>query len=135
MSDSRLMPLARTAVSSWSALNRPKTSSVAVNMPIGSANTQANGISRPAASATTASVTCRFTSKGRISFSALPSSSTNVNTITVISSAARIWRIKYACNVLTARPSSAARPQIAISNVAGAMGAVSRRSAGPPRTD
>ena len=35
ISDSRLMPLARTAVSSWSALNRPNTSSVAVNMPIG----------------------------------------------------------------------------------------------------
>ena len=108
MSDSRLMPLARTAVSSWSALNRPKISSVAVNMPIGSANTQTNGTSRPAASATTPSVTCRLTSSGRISLSALPSNSTNVKTITVISSDARIWRIKYACNVLTGGPSSAA---------------------------
>ena len=37
MSENRLMPLARAAVSSWSALNRPKTSSVAVSRPMGSA--------------------------------------------------------------------------------------------------
>jgi hypothetical protein len=36
-SDRRLTPLARAAVSSWSALKRPKTSSVAVSRPIGSA--------------------------------------------------------------------------------------------------
>ena len=37
MSDSRLTPLARAAVSSWSALKRPKTSNVAVSSPMGSA--------------------------------------------------------------------------------------------------
>ena len=31
----RLIPLARTAVNSWSALKRPKTRSVAVSIPIG----------------------------------------------------------------------------------------------------
>ena len=50
MSESRLMPLARTAVSSWSALKRPNTSSIAVSNPIGSAKTQTNGTSRPMAS-------------------------------------------------------------------------------------
>ena len=39
LSASKLMPLARTAVGSWSALNRPNASSVAVNIPIGSAKT------------------------------------------------------------------------------------------------
>src|ERR1035437_7105384 len=116
--DSRLTPLARTAVSSPSALKRPKTSSVAVNMPIGSANTHAKGINKAAASATTPKVSWRFTSSGRISWSALPSNSTNVNTITVIISAARIWRIKYACNVFNPCPSSAASPQCATQNAA-----------------
>ena len=37
MSESKLTPPARAAVSSWSALNRPNTSSVAVMKPIGSA--------------------------------------------------------------------------------------------------
>jgi len=37
MSDNRLMPLARAAVSSWSALNRPNTSNVAVRKPMGNA--------------------------------------------------------------------------------------------------
>src|ERR1035437_9353532 len=114
--DSRLIPLARTAVSSWSALNRPKTSRVAVNMPIGRANTHANGINNPAAWATTPSDNWRLTNSGRISFSALPSSSTNVKTITVITSDARIWRTKYACSVFTACPSSAAPTLCAIPN-------------------
>ena len=64
MSDSRLMPLARTAVSSWSALNRPKTSSVAVSIPMGSAKTQAKGTSRAAASATTPKVTWPIDQQG-----------------------------------------------------------------------
>ncbi len=46
----RLIPLDRTAVSSWSALNRPNTSSAAVSIPIGSANTSTKGISSPNAS-------------------------------------------------------------------------------------
>ena len=53
IAENKLMPLARIAVSSWSALKRPKISSVAVNIPIGSAKTHTNGTDKPTASATT----------------------------------------------------------------------------------
>src|SRR5258706_10228241 len=99
-SESRLMPLARTAVSSWSALNRAKINSVAVNIPIGNAKTHTNGISNPIAWATIAKLAWRLIKIVRISLSTLPSKSTKVNTATVSSSDARIWRSKYACKVL-----------------------------------
>ena len=56
MSEIRLMPLARAAVSSWSALNLPKTSNVAVSMPMGRANAITNGMSKPMARTMTPSV-------------------------------------------------------------------------------
>src|ERR1051326_1762500 len=99
--ESRLMPLARTAVSSWSALNRPKIKSVAVNIPIGSANTQTKGINSRTASANTVKRTCPPIKNGRISLSTFPMRSTAVKTPTVISNDARIWRVKYACSVFT----------------------------------
>ena len=91
---SRLMPLERAAVNSWSALNRPNTSNAAVNIPIGSANTSTNGINSKNASATPLNVACRRISNSNISFSPLPSSSTNVNTATVITSVASTWRVR-----------------------------------------
>ena len=42
----KLMPLARAAVNSWSALKRPKTSSAAVSMPMGSEKASTYGISK-----------------------------------------------------------------------------------------
>ena len=44
MADAKLMPPARMAVNSWSALNRPNVSSDAVSIPIGSAKDRTNGI-------------------------------------------------------------------------------------------
>ena len=94
MRESRLMPLARAAVSSWSALKRPKTSSVAVSSPIGSAKIQTNGINRPMASSTLSRRAWPLTSMGRISLSTLPMSSTNVNTATVRNSEASTSRVR-----------------------------------------
>lgn len=100
MSDTRLMPLARAAVSSWSALNRPNTSSVEVSMAIGSANTQMNGINSPMDFATTPSDACRLTSSPRISLSTSPSNKTNVNTSSVMTRVTITWRRRYSCSVL-----------------------------------
>ena len=104
INETRLMPLERTAVSSWSALKRPNTSSAAVNMPIGSAKTSTHGNSRANASATPPRVACRLINSARISFSTLASTSTNVNTATVISSVAKTCRVKYRCSVFINPP-------------------------------
>ena len=99
--DSKLMPLARTAVNSWSALNLPNISSVAVNIPIGNANTHTNGTNNPTASANTPNFTWPLIKNGKISFNTLPNSNTAVNTPTVISSDARICRVKYVWSVFS----------------------------------
>jgi hypothetical protein len=97
--DNRLTPLARAAVNSWSALNRPNTSTVEVNMAIGNAKANMKGINNPKAFITIRNVAWPFTSSGRISRSALPTNNTKVNTNIVITNEAIIWRNKYLCNV------------------------------------
>ena len=95
MRATRLTPLERTAVNSWSALKRPKTSSVAVSMPMGSAKASTQGTSSAKACNTRPKVAWRLISSSRISLSALPSSSTKVNTAsTVITSVASTSRVK-----------------------------------------
>ncbi len=94
MSETKLMPLARTAVSSLSALKRPKVSNVAVSIPIGSAKTRTYGINKRMAWMTLSNDAWRFTNRPRISFSTFPSNSTSVNTATVSSKEPRTWRVR-----------------------------------------
>ena len=85
---SRLTPPARAAVSSWSALNRPKTSSMAVSNPIGSEKEITNGTKRPNALVTPQSEAWPFTTSASTSFMALPIISTAVKMPTVSTSVA-----------------------------------------------
>ncbi len=88
----RLTPLALTAVSSLSAPSLPKTRMVAVSIPSGRANTSTNGINRATACRTTATVAWPLMSRVTISFRTFARRRTNVNTATVKTSEARIWR-------------------------------------------
>ena len=90
----RLIPLARIAVTSLSALIRPNTSNAVASIAIGSENTSTFGIASSKNCATAVNPTFRFTSKSLSRFSEPTSNSTNVNTATVTP------RVTSACRVI-----------------------------------
>lgn len=89
------IPLARIAVNSLSALNRPNTNSTDANIAIGNEKLITLGISNARNQATISNPTFPLTSMSLSCRSTRPNNNTNVNTPTVKNNVVANWRVIY----------------------------------------